>query len=307
MKNISTIEFYSGTKEELLPGFAPDFPYIATRAELDKYREGFVPWHWHKTVELFYMKSGGIEYFTPKGRTVFPAGSGGMVNSNILHMTRPLGGSEENIQIHHIFDPSFIAGERGSRIEEKYVTPLVTAPQVEIISLSPHNPQEARALEALQNSFLISEKEFGYELKLREALSSIWLQLFHISGSLLEDKGVSGKANDKIKTMLVYIHEHYGEKLQISHVAEAAFCSERECFRVFRHSLHMTPAEYIQSYRLQMACRLLADSRDPVTSICQTCGLGSSSYFGKVFREHMGCTPMEYRRKWQNYDIKRQK
>ena len=37
MKNIHNIEFYNGSKEELLPGFANDFPYIASRAELDNY------------------------------------------------------------------------------------------------------------------------------------------------------------------------------------------------------------------------------------------------------------------------------
>ena len=37
MKNIHSIEFYTGSKEELLPGFEKDFPYIASRAELDKY------------------------------------------------------------------------------------------------------------------------------------------------------------------------------------------------------------------------------------------------------------------------------
>ena len=55
MKDIANIEFRSGSKEERLPGFAPDFPYIASRAELDKYIGRFVPWHWHKTVELFYL------------------------------------------------------------------------------------------------------------------------------------------------------------------------------------------------------------------------------------------------------------
>ena len=53
MKNIQSIEFYNGSKEELLPGFENDFPYIASRAELDKYVKHYVPWHWHKTVELF--------------------------------------------------------------------------------------------------------------------------------------------------------------------------------------------------------------------------------------------------------------
>ena len=61
MKDITNIEFRSGSKEERLPGFAPDFPYIASRAELDKYIGRFVPWHWHKTVELFYVESGVLE------------------------------------------------------------------------------------------------------------------------------------------------------------------------------------------------------------------------------------------------------
>lgn len=43
MKNIHSIEFYTGSKEELLPGFEKDFPYIASRAELDKYIGHYVP------------------------------------------------------------------------------------------------------------------------------------------------------------------------------------------------------------------------------------------------------------------------
>ena len=70
MKNIHSIEFCTGSKEELLPGFEKDFPYIASRAELDKYIGCYVPWHWHRTVELFYMESGSIEYDTPGGKNI---------------------------------------------------------------------------------------------------------------------------------------------------------------------------------------------------------------------------------------------
>ena len=34
MRTIQGIEFYNGSREELLPGFSADFPYISTRAEL---------------------------------------------------------------------------------------------------------------------------------------------------------------------------------------------------------------------------------------------------------------------------------
>ena len=303
MKDIHNIEFYNGTKEELLPGFEKDFPYIASRAELDKYIECYVPWHWHRTVELFYVESGSIEYDTPKGKMLFPAGSGGMVNSNVLHMTKAISQREKNVQLLHIFDVSLLAGEQGSRIEQKYIAPVITAVQIEIIPLFPGNREDERILKLLIDSFRLSSEEFGYEIKLREALAQIWLMLFELSSSMREKKDGYSKSNDKIKLMMIYIHEHYREKISIADLAAAAYLSERECYRVFHDCLHMTPVEYITSYRLQVACQMLAKSQETVTFISHECGLGSSSYFGKVFRKYAYCSPIEYRKKWQNSDI----
>ncbi|MCC8023892.1 MAG: helix-turn-helix domain-containing protein [Clostridium sp.] len=303
MKIINSIEFHTGSREELLPDFFDDFPYIATCAELDKYEEPFVPWHWHKTVELFYMESGTLEYYTPKGKILFPAGSGGIVNSNVLHMTKLRPERTKTLQLLHIFDTSFIAGEHGSRIEQKYIMPMIMAQQLEIIALYPDKQKQKVILDQIKNAFYFSEQEFGYEVKLREALTKIWLALFELSVPVLEKKEKHDKTNDKIKMMMVYIHEHFAEKIFIPELAAAAFLSERECFRMFQDYLHMTPVEYIKSYRLQTACQMLAKGQENITSISHACGLGSSSYFGKVFRERMGCTPVEYRLKWLNSDI----
>ncbi len=303
MHIIRNIEINSVNKQEKLPDFSNDFPYIASRAELDRYVGGFVPWHWHRAIELFYMKSGEIEYCTPKEKMVFPAGSGGMVNSNVLHMTRSKRKDENNIQFLHIFDPSFIAGEQGNLIEQKYIIPIIMAPQLELIALYPDNPVQAEVLERIQKAFRLSKTEFGYEIRLREALSDIWLSLFGVSQAMMDKKGGYDKRNDKIKSMMIYVHEHYADKIPISDLAAAAFLSERECFRVFRDCLHMSPIEYMRSYRLQMACQMLAKGDEPITYISHACGLGSSSYFGKLFREYAGCTPIQYRMKWRNSDI----
>lgn len=302
MKNRQGIEFYASSKEELLPDFTPDFPYIASRAELDKYAGRFVPWHWHKAVEIFYMEKGTLEYYTPREKIIFPAGSGGMVNSNILHMTKPIVQTGENVQLLHIFDASLLAGEQGSKIEQKYISPIVATPQIELVPFFPDNPAQRDILNLILEAFRLSNRDFGYEIKLREALSEIWLLIFKQSRSMLADKRKYNKNNDKIKQMMVYIHEHYSEKISVSELAAAAFLSERECFRVFRECLHMTPVEYIRSYRLRIASQMLARGQDSVTVISHACGLGSSSFFGKVFREYAGCTPLEYRRKWQYSD-----
>ena len=303
MQNIQAVEFRKGSKEELLPGYTAEFPYIFSRAELDKYVGRSAPWHWHRPVELFYIASGSLEYYTPGGKVLFPAGSGGLVNSNVLHMTKAVARMEENLQLLHIFDASLLAGEQGSRIQEKYIDPIVAAPQIEILSLFPGNPKQENILDLIQKAFHISNDTFGYEIKLREALSEIWLMLFEQAKPMLTQKGKYNKSNDKIKLMMAYIHEHYPDKISIPELAAASYLSERECFRVFHDCLHMTPTEYIKSYRLQIACQMLAKGQESVTAISHACGLGSSSYFGKVFREYANCTPSEYRRKWQNCDI----
>ena len=228
MKNIHSIEFYTGSKEEVLPGFSDDFPYIASRAELDRYAGRFVHWHWHKTVELFYMESGSLEYHTPRGKILFSAGSGGMVNSNVLHMTKAISHTEKNSQILHIFDTSLLAGEPGSRIEQKYIIPIIAAPQIEIIPLFPDNKEQGKILNLILEAFGLSDEEPGYEIRLRDALSEIWLMLFDMSRPVFEKSGTHTNSNNKIKLMMIYIHEHYPEKITIPELAAAAYLSERE-------------------------------------------------------------------------------
>lgn len=303
MENIHSITFRNGSKEELLPNFEADFPYICTCAELDKFTECSVPWHWHKEVELFYIQKGVLEYYTPKGKMVFKAGSGGLVNSNILHMTQPQDGVRDTTQLEHIFDTSLISGQHGSLMEQKYVTPITAAPQIELLAVSPGSPKQEDLLELLYESFLLSRDDCAYELRLRAVLSEIWCRFLELSEPMRKEGGVHNKTSDKIKPMMIWIHEHYSEKLTAAEIAAAAFISERECFRSFRECLHMTPMEYVSGYRLQKACRLLVEGSMSITEIALVCGLGSSSYFGKTFREHKGCTPAEYRRKWQNHDI----
>lgn len=305
MRITRDLEFQAGSKEEKLPYADPDFPYIASRAELDHYREPFVPWHWHNAIELFYMESGELTYHTPNGTAVFPSGFAGMINSNILHMTEFESHGENNVQLLHIFDPKLLAGSHESVIAKKYIMPLVTSPQIEMIALNPGEPEQNRMIELIRNAFLLPEDEFGYEIRIREALSQIWIRLFQMCIPLLESKpSAADRMTDKVKRMMVYIHEHYSEKISIPELAELAFLSERECYRAFQNHLHMTPTAYITSYRIQAARQMLADSQLPITEIGYACGFGNASYFGKTFRECTGYTPSQYRRIWQNSDKK---
>ena len=301
VKTIRGIALKQGSHEEILPDFAPEFPYIASRVELDQFISRQTPWHWHKEVELFWMEQGVLEYDTPQGKILFPTGSAGFVNSNVLHTSKAADGVQPVTAYLHLFDPSLIGGHSGSAIDHKYVIPLITDPATELIGLFPDRPEHQPLLDLIRQSFALPEDGFAYEIQLRSALSQIWCELAMANPSGRKKDG-NARASDKIKMMMSFIHKHCAEKFSVAEIAAAAFISERECYRIFHDCLNMTPLQYTTEYRINKACCMLTQGNETITNICFCCGLGSSSYFGKLFRERFGCSPKQYRANWQDRD-----
>lgn len=293
------------SKEETLPSFAADFPYIATCAELDKYLFPVVPWHWHPTVELFYMKSGTLEYKTPGGTWVFPAGSGGYVNVNVLHSSRIVSSNGETVQLLHLFSPDFLSDGYGKRIDSTFIRPFCNS-GIEMIPLSPENPKEADILNKIEKAFQLSENELGYELLLRQSLSEIWLSLFALVQKELLTQRRHNESDAAIKTMLSYIHSNFCEEIKVDDIAASAHISKRACFRLFREHLQTSPLEYLTEYRLRRACVMLQETSRLVTEIAFDCGFGSGNYLSTLFRSHFSCTPTQYRKDWHDRDINKQ-
>lgn len=122
---------------------------------------------------MFYIESGTLEYETPQGKQSFPTGSGGLVNTGVLHRSQPLDSAVPTIQKLHIFDASFLYGDAGGRIHRKYFAPVLIDSSVEIIPLMPDDPAHTELLEGIRSSFLLDERKPGYELELRAVLSGI--------------------------------------------------------------------------------------------------------------------------------------
>ena len=290
------IELIDNSGEELLAGFSAEFPHIASRAELDFYPSCGAPWHWHRPVELFYIESGTLEYTTPNEQRSFPAGSGGLIGSNVLHTSRAVPSNDETVTLLHLFAPELLSGGADTRIHERYIRPLADAPGAELIALRPEVPREAAILDTLRASFELDEGAFGYELRLRECLTGIWLSLWELAREAQSPAHRDRSVDAPLKAMLRCIHTRFAEPLGIDQIAAAAPVSRRVCFRLFRQHLHTTPLDYLTDCRLQNACRMLLQTDKSVTQIAYACCLGSSSYFGKRFRERFGCSPAQFRR-----------
>ncbi len=85
--------------------------------------------------------------------------------------------------------------------------------------------------------------------------------------------------------------------MQHHRIAVALNCSKRHLYNAFSDETQ-TLASYIQALRLEACIRELqhpmAQTR-PITDIALSWGFNNSSHFSRVFREHTGMSPSEFR------------
>ncbi len=276
----------------------PQFPCSVYRTVLSSYAGGEVPWHWHDEVELKLVLEGHAEIACNGSTFILHPGDGMFVNGGVLHRTRESQKSD-CIVGSIVFEMPVLTGSLGSVFEEQYFRPLYQHPALAVVCLTPSVEWQSRALQQLTLAYEAGTAEaYGYELELRAGLSRFWCELCRANHSILsEPPAETDDTAERIRCMLSYLEEHFTEELTPADLANAAHISERECFRCFDRVLGASPIVCVLRRRIAYAAKLLRETDLPVTEICMQSGFHSPSYFGKRFRERMGCTPRAFRSK----------
>lgn len=102
--------------------------------------------------------------------------------------------------------------------------------------------------------------------------------------------------SDSIQQALHVIHECYAEKLPLSSVAAKIHLSPTYLSRKFLEEMTIGFADYLNSYRLEMAKRMLInDPEASISTVADNTGFNSQHYFSSLFRKNFGMTPTAYR------------
>lgn len=283
----------TSTLEETLRHITPDFPYTSDICLLHTLPGCTFPWHWHKEVEIFYLRRGTMDYILPGGTCTFCQGEGGFINSGILHMTC-CPKNQACVQEEHLFLPSFLGGGDTSILTTRYILPVTEQSGIELYRFDPAVPEHEKIIRLMRESYDCYEAaQEGYEFQVREYMVKIWRILFSLTKDFQADKK-KRPHSDRIKLMMEFIASHYHEKLTLKQIADSAFVSPRECSRCFQEVLGQTPFLYLTDYRLHKACSFLAHTDLSITHISAACGFSSSSYFAQTFHKAFGCTPRQY-------------
>ncbi len=96
---------------------------------------------------------------------------------------------------------------------------------------------------------------------------------------------------------LTFMREHLGEPLTLGQVARAAGFAPDYFSRLFKRNEGMTFEHSTQQLRVERAKQVLDETSLSVDGVRQLCGFQTRNYFHKVFKQAVGLTPIEYRRR----------
>lgn len=284
-------------RHEIVPMDERSFPHVCIETELDRYADKTIPWHWHNAFEIEYLAEGTAELCTPDQIQRLNKGDMVFVNAGVLHQLRAVENSS-CLVFAQIFEMHFLSGMYHSVFEEKYFLPVSRSSSFQAWAARPNDPEGLRIIQTVVDAIdLCREEPVGYEFALRDALCRFWLRMLAQVGDNLSGGAVRNAADlERIKTMMEFVQSNCSEQLSLRQIARSANVSERECTRCFRRCIDASPIEYLMQCRIRLAARLLTETGKSVLEISEETGFSSASYFGRVFRQAMGCTPKEYRK-----------
>jgi AraC-like DNA-binding protein len=100
-----------------------------------------------------------------------------------------------------------------------------------------------------------------------------------------------------IREVVDYLRVSYMRSITVDTVLEFCPLSRSYFHAVFKQTTGKTLVQYLRDIRLKKAKELLVGSDTAIAEIAAQTGLGTSAYFGQVFRSATGLSPRDYRRR----------
>jgi transcriptional regulator GlxA family with amidase domain len=98
-----------------------------------------------------------------------------------------------------------------------------------------------------------------------------------------------------VRRVVDHVVSHLDADLGAAELAALVGVSERHLSRLFAEHLGRTPAKLVRDARLEAASRLLADTREPLTTIARRCGFSSAESLRQAFVARFGIPPSRFR------------
>jgi AraC-like DNA-binding protein/quercetin dioxygenase-like cupin family protein len=237
--------------------------------------------HWHRSVEIFAVFEGGMDFYINDEKIYLSAGEFIIVNSNELH------------SIHAVHKNLTIV----LQLPFSQFTNYYTEDQIILFSHVPRE-QDEQVMKIIEEMYKLSqEKKTGYDFKV---LGQYYTLLYTLVNKY-RNKKVSTeiiksiKGLNRLSSITSYLEENYDKDISLEQLAKTFGYSVEHLSRMFVKYAKVNFKSYLQNIRLEYARKELLKEEKKIGEIAVNVGFADSRAMAKAFKKQYGILPKEYR------------
>jgi len=142
----------------------------------------------------------------------------------------------------------------------------------------------------------------AYRTKIRSIILDIFVYLNRLSKEKIK-ASVSNVSDGlpaelgKVRSALDLISTRFKESISVDDLAFSCRLSPEQLRRYFRKIFSLSPIDYMNNYRLREACKLLAETKIPISEVASKSGFASLPWFNRSFQKVFSMSPREWRKR----------
>lgn len=249
--------------------------------------------HWHEHLEFIQIVKGRV--LVKLDDQTFHAVENDIiyVNSGRIHSVQVIDQSEMSHIRGMIFDRLFVTNLlEGFETRQIYNLFVHSDRYQSLIRVSHPLWRELNdCIQTADNEY--AARDIGYEMAIKSCIYRVvTAMLRHYRRHLLP----IGNNFNLLRPALEYIEEKFAERLSIAEISRIANMSASHFSRSFKQMTGLTFTDYLTSVRMNMAKQMLVTGQWTITQVAEKTGFCNVHYFGKVFKETTGLSPLQYKK-----------
>ncbi|MBO5898565.1 MAG: helix-turn-helix domain-containing protein [Clostridia bacterium] len=266
------------------------FSYVNSYAGLDQH-----PFHVHQNIELYFCISEHVDYVVNNSYYTLQPGDIVIIDPGEVHKV--------TLRKPHQYERFFIILPPSS-FSQHTTDPL--APLLRLtrgtsarLRLPPEIRESVRSLlyetleicreDTAESSPLIQTKVYANTLQILCTVSenAAFIQT-------PESQTVETELATPLADVMIYIDRHLKTITSVKEIADAIHVSPSYLSALFRKHMGVPLVYYLQSLKMSIAKQMLEEGYT-VADACRETGYTDCSYFIRIFKRHLGATPLRYR------------
>lgn len=281
-------EFYTAANSYIPQALPVDFPCIFLSGLSDS--SSMQGWHFHNCMELNRCTSGEGLLISEQGASPLYAGDFLFISAHTTHnitpSAQPPAPASESLE-RIFFDPYLLL--KDALPEEELDNLLFRLQGCSLVISQKKSPRLHFLMECIFSE--IQKESSYYQESLKGLLLSLLMLIKRSSDTpLLSDY-------QWLYSALNYIRKNYQRKLTIAEIAHDCCGLSESYFRKrFVDIMHISPLDYINRFRIRIACQLIYQTDKPFNKIAEEAGFPTLSGFNRHFHALLGCSPSKWRK-----------